>query len=105
MSQTYKSDILAAVHETAQDLHDAGLMSKKTLHNFDVACLTQVEPMAPEQIRALREQYNVSQSVFALYLNVTVGLVSKWERGDKRPAGASLKLLALVEKNGLDAIA
>jgi len=105
MSTTYKNHILAAVHETAQDLHDIGLMSKKTMHNFDVACLTEVQPMAPEQIRALRERYNVSQSVFALYLNVTVGLVSKWERGDKRPAGASLKLLTLIDKNGLDAIA
>lgn len=61
--------------------------------------------MAPEEIRALRERYNVSQSVFALYMNVTVGLVSKWERGDKRPVGTSLKLLTLIEKNGLEAIA
>lgn len=56
--------------------------------------------MTPEQIRAPRERNNVSQSVFAHYLNVTVGLVSKWERGDKRPAGVSLKLLTLVEKMG-----
>ena len=32
------------------------------------------------------------------YLNVTSSLVSKWERGEKRPSGAPLKLLALVEK-------
>jgi putative transcriptional regulator len=43
--------------------------------------------------------------VFANYLNVTSSLVSKWERGEKRPAGASLKLLSLVEKNGLAAVA
>jgi putative transcriptional regulator len=43
--------------------------------------------------------------VFARYLNVTTGLVSQWEPGEKRPQGASLKLLSLVAKNGLVAVA
>lgn len=47
----------------------------------------------------------VSQTVFANYLNVTAGLVSKCERGEKRPSGASLRLLTLVERNGLTAVA
>ena len=33
MNKTYRSDALGAVHETASDLHDAGLMDKRTLHN------------------------------------------------------------------------
>jgi putative transcriptional regulator len=36
---------------------------------------------------------------------VTTGLVSQWERGEKHPHGASLKLLALVAKRGLAAVA
>jgi putative transcriptional regulator len=47
----------------------------------------------------------VSQTVFANYLNVTSSLVSKWERGEKRPSGASLKLLTLVNQKGLATIA
>jgi putative transcriptional regulator len=43
--------------------------------------------------------------VFARYLNVSTGLVSHWERGEKRPQGASLKLLALVAKKGLKGVA
>ena len=43
--------------------------------------------------------------MFASYLNVTTGLVSKWERGEKQPQGPSLKLLALVREKGLEAIA
>jgi putative transcriptional regulator len=43
--------------------------------------------------------------VFARYLNVTAGLVSQWERGEKHPAGASLKLLNLVDRRGLATIA
>ena len=57
--------------------------------------------MKPEEIKAIREREHVSQTVFANYLNVTSSLVSKWERGEKRSSGASLKLLSLVEKNGL----
>jgi putative transcriptional regulator len=31
--------------------------------------------------------------------------VSQWERNVKRPSGPTLKLLCLVQKKGLDAIA
>jgi putative transcriptional regulator len=96
---------MAAVHETAEDLHDAGLMGKFTMREFDELCLTPIRHFVPEEIRQIRERENVSQSVFANYLNVSKGIISKWECGEKRPSGASLKLLALVEKNGLSAIA
>lgn len=105
MSKTYKSDALAAIHETASDLHDAGLMDKRTLRRFDEFCLTPVHELTPVEIKAIREQARVSQAVFARYLNVTTGLVSQWERGEKTPAGASLKLLVLVRKKGLETIA
>ena len=60
---------------------------------------------ATVEIKAIREREHVSQTVFANYLNVTSSLVGKWERGEKRPSGASLKLLSLVEKNGLATVA
>jgi putative transcriptional regulator len=44
-------------------------------------------------------------AVFALHLNVTTGLVRQWERGEKQPSGASLKLLTLVARKGLQAVA
>ena len=105
MTKTYRNDILAAVHETAEDLHDAGVMEKRTLRRFDEMCLTPVEPMDAAAIRALRARERVSQAVLARHLNVTIGLVSQWERGEKRPAGPSLKLLSLVRNKGLEAIA
>jgi putative transcriptional regulator len=104
MRKTYRSDALAALHETASDLHDAGIMDKRTLREFDQLCLTPVRPMGATDIRALRARERVSQAVFARYLNVTTGLVSQWERGEKHPAGASLKLLPLVDRRGLAAI-
>jgi putative transcriptional regulator len=105
MNKQYRSNIMAAVHETVKDLHDAGLMDKFTMREFDELCLTPIRHFVPEEIRQIRERENVSQSVFANYLNVSKGIISKWECGEKRPSGASLKLLALVEKNGLSAIA
>jgi putative transcriptional regulator len=104
-SNQHRSALLASVHETAKGLHDAGVMDKQTMRKFDVMCLTPVRPLSAKQIRELRRRERASQAVFARYLNVTTGLVSQWERGEKHPRGASLKLLALVAKNGLEAVA
>ena len=104
MPKQYGSGALAAVHEAALDLTEAGVMSKRTMKVFDEMCLTPIEDMAPERIREIRLREHASQAVFARYLNVTTGLVNQWERGEKRPRGASLKLLTLVEKNGLTSI-
>jgi putative transcriptional regulator len=96
---------MAAIHETADDLHAAGLVDKRIMRRFDEACLTPVRPLRPAEVRALRKREGASQAVFDRYLNVTTGLVSQWERGEKHPQGASLKLLTLVARDGLAAVA
>jgi putative transcriptional regulator len=96
---------MASIHETAEGLHRSGGMDKKTMREFDVLCLTPIQKMTPKRIRALRVREKTSQTVFAAYLNVTPSLVSKWERGEKFPQGATLKLLSLVEKKGLEIVA
>jgi putative transcriptional regulator len=105
MAKKYRSDALAAVHETAVGLHRIGLIDTKTMRDFDASCLTTVKKLSAKEIVEVRKQAGVSQAVFASYLNVTVGLVSQWERGEKHPHGPSLKLLALAQKKGLEAIA
>jgi putative transcriptional regulator len=105
MAKKYRSRAMAAIHETASDLYKVGGMDRKTMRKFDVLCLTPIQVMTPQKIRALRVREKASQTVFAAYLNVTASLVSKWERGEKNPQGASLKLLSLVEKKGLETIA
>ena len=52
----YGSDALAAIHETASDLNDAGTMDKLTLRRFDELRLTPIEPLEPTEIRSLRER-------------------------------------------------
>ena len=105
MSKRYRSDAMAAIHETMEALHKVGAIDKQTMRGFDDRCLTPVQRLSPKQIKLLREREHVSQTVFANYLNVTPNLVSKWERGEKRPSGPALKLLMLVEKHGIAAVA
>lgn len=105
MKKNYRSEAMSAIHETMKALREVGAIGKRTMRQFDDACLTAVRPLKPREIRAIRERERVSQTVFANYLNVTSSLVSKWERGEKRPSGASLKLLSLVEKKGLAVVA
>jgi putative transcriptional regulator len=105
MTKTYKSEALAAVHEMMEGLHEAGAISKRTLREFDEACLTTAAPLRPEEIRSIREAQHVSQPVFARYLNVSKNLVSEWERGTKRPGGPALRLLSIIQRKGLEAVA
>ena len=104
-AMTYKSEPLAALHETMEGLYKADGVSKATMRKFDESCLTEISQFTPDAIRKLRLREEVSQPVFARYLNVSKGLISQWERGEKNPGGPALKLLSLVERKGIDAIA
>ncbi len=95
------SKLLNAIHETARDLHQAGLMDAVTLREFDALCLPPIKEYSATQIKRLRQR---SQAVFAAYLNTSISTVQKWEQGQKRPNGPSLKLLDLVDRKGLEVL-
>lgn len=97
--------ILENLHETATGLHKAGAMNKQTLREFDALCLPPIKVFSAVEIKGLRERNKASQPVFAAYLNTSESTVQKWERGDKKPSGASLKLLNLVAEKGLEVLA
>ena len=105
MTKAYKSEAMAAIHEMMEGFHQSGAIDKQTMREFDAACLTTIQALTPEEIRAIREREHLSQPVFARYLNVSKGLVSDWERGVKKPGGPALRLLTVVQKRGVDAIA
>jgi len=97
--------ILDTVHDTAKGLHKAGVMDTRTMHEFDALCLTPVKKLSAAQIKRLRTRNKASQAVFAAYLNTSTSTVQKWEQGQKKPNGPSLKLLNLVQDKGLEALA
>jgi len=101
----YKSDLSESIHRSAQALYRIGAIDQMTMRDFDQTCLAEIKPVAPKQIRALRQKNRMSQSVFARHLNTSVSTVQKWETGEKRPSGMALKLLSVVEKHGVQVLA
>jgi putative transcriptional regulator len=78
---------------------------KMSMREFDVSRLTAIEDLSPKAIAAIRRKEGVSRQAFAFQLNVPTTLVSQWERGERRPTGAAVKLLSIVKHRGLEAIA
>jgi len=100
-----RSRALEAVHEGLRDLYAIGAINQVTMRQYDLLCLQPVPPLRPIDIKRIRTRAHVSQAVFAALLNTSVSTVQKWEIGQKRPTGAALKLLHLVQKNGIDIVA
>ena len=96
--------ILDVVHGTAKGLKDTGLLDSVTMREFDVLCLAPVKIYSAVQIKRIRIKNRASQAVFAAYLNLSLSTVQKWERGQKKPNGPSLKLLNIVDKKGIEAL-
>lgn len=105
MPKKYRTDAFAAIHETMEALRQVGAVNKQTMREFDESCLTPVHVLAPDEIKEIRLRERISQPVFARYLNVSKNLVSDWERGVKKPGGPALRLLTVIQKKGLAAIA
>ena len=105
MAKKYRGEAFAAIHETMEALHEIGAIEKQTMRDFDDACLTPVHVLNPDEIKYIRVREHISQPVFARYLNVSKNLVSDWERGVKNPGGPALRLLIVIQKKGLAAIA
>lgn len=53
--------------------------------------------LSKEQIAEIRNTMNFSQAVFASVLNVAPATVRAWEQGNRRPDGASLRLLQIAK--------
>jgi putative transcriptional regulator len=100
-----RSEIVEAVH----GLHKIGAvddaeLEKTTLRMLGRDALPKVDEFSPSEIAKLRERAGVSQAVLAGFLNVAVNTVSQWERGERKPTGAALKLLNVVKRNGVEAL-
>ena len=98
----FKSDAFEAIHSSVSGMYRAGTIDKATMREFDERCLAVPPKIKPSQIKQLRERNRVSQPVFARYLNTSESTVKQWETGAKKPSGIALKLLAIVQKHGLE---
>jgi len=77
-------------------------MDKVTMREFGVLCLPEIKTYSAKQIREMRLKSNMSQTVFALFLNTSLSTIRKWEGGEKKPNGPSLKLVNLIDRKGIE---
>ena len=92
--------ILEVVLEAANDAK----ADKVTMSKLETLALPEVHSLTPAQIRTLREHSKLSRAVWAKILNVGVTTAQKWEAGKTKPEGAALKLLNVVEDQGVAAL-
>jgi putative transcriptional regulator len=98
------SEILNVAHEMAKDLFKVGTMDEITMRTMDALCLPPKRSFLPDDIRRIRAANHVSQAVFAAFLGIGKTTVQQWEQGQKKPGGAALRLLDLIERKGLAAL-
>jgi len=91
MAQDFRGRVIS--HETADKITKRVLGDKAP---------SKPTPLTAEEIRALREEAHMSQSVFASLLNITTGYLSQLERGAKTPTGPALALLHVVRRKGVE---
>lgn len=59
MKKQYRSSLIATVHETAEGLHETGIMDKRTMREFDELCLTPVNLCSTKDFLRLRTRQTV----------------------------------------------
>ena len=89
--------IFDELKEALEDVRDYRMGKRTDLR------MTELPPppkrIAPAEIRRIRRSLKASQTMFALYLNVSPNAVRSWEQGTRRPQQAALKLLAIARRN------
>lgn len=99
------SDILDMAHDMAKDLHDVGAMDDITMRVMNRLCLPEARVFAAADVKAIRKKTRMSQAVFAAVLNVGSSTVAQWEQGHRSPSGPSARLLDVIDRKGVEAIA
>lgn len=74
------------------------LDGKRTLKMETLARHEPLE-MQAEEIKAIREELNLSQALFALKLRTSVRTYQGWEQGKSKPNQQAMLLLKMVQKS------
>jgi putative transcriptional regulator len=108
MAKAKQTKLTKALLETAGDMERLSILSKSAHEKITKRHLASgaavATSLSPREIKTLRKNSNMSQSVFAHCLNLTTGYVSQLERGVKKPTGPALILLNVIRRKGIEAI-
>ncbi|QOQ76769.1 transcriptional regulator [Pseudomonas poae] len=70
---------------------------KVTLRTHKVQ-LNNLAPLTAEEVVAVRQQLNLSRSVFAMYLRTNLRTLENWEQGRAKPNAQATTLIRLVAR-------
>lgn len=98
-----RESIVNSITSTIRDLNKSGLVDDITMRNIENLCLPEIQEYSPEKIASIRKEFKLSQAALASIFNISPSTVRKWEQGNKKPAGASKKLLDIIERKGIEA--
>ena len=99
-----RETIAESIISTVKDLNKSGIIDEITMKNIKNLCIVDVKQYTPENIVSIRKRLKLSQAALASLFNISPSTVQKWEQGTKRPAGASNKLLDIIERKGMEAL-
>ena len=85
------------LREALEDTRDYRLGRRTDLRVTEIP--TPPKKITPREIRQIRHSLKASQTLFAVYLNVSPNAVRSWEQGTRTPQHAALKLLAIAKRN------
>lgn len=84
--------LIASLEEGLEVLRSGG-----ELPSTFVATPPDPAPFESRQLVNLRKRYAMTQSVLAAFLNVSDKTVESWEQGTRKPNGAALRLLQIMD--------
>ncbi len=99
-----RKSIAESITSTIKDLNKSGVVDDITLKNIEQLCIPEIKEYSPAKIISIRKKFKLSQAALASVFNISPSTVQKWEQGNKKPAGASRKLLDIMERKGLQAL-
>lgn len=99
-----RKSIVDSITSTVKDLHKSGLVDEITMKNIENLCLPEIKEFSPKEIVSIRKRSRLSQAALASLFNVSKSTIQKWEQGQKKPTGASMKLLDLMERKGINSL-
>lgn len=74
-------------------------LSEAVAHARGERVAVRVYEPRPVDVAALRRRMDMTQEQFAARFGFSVATLRHWERGDRKPAGAALVLLNVIERD------
>lgn len=87
MSNNFGDELLASMQEALE--HARGIDNGSIVHHVEAPAV---------RVKEVRQKLHMAQDDFAALMGVSVSGLRKWEQGARRPSGAALTLLEVMDR-------